>query len=183
MTFRSFIAVEIGEFSELARFSDELRRTDTPLKMVNLKNLHITLKFLGDIEESQVSGIEEVIRSAVSGIGPFTMKVEDTGAFPNLGRISVVWAGISGADPLGEIAGKIDAGLHDLGFKKEKRGFSPHVTIARVRGGRNKERLVAVIHKFEKVEFGQTAVDKIILKKSVLTPQGPIYSDVLAVDL
>jgi 2'-5' RNA ligase len=151
--------------------------------MVDLGNIHITLKFLGDTDEAVVPEIENIMKSAVAGIPPFMMQLKGAGAFLNLGRISVVWAGIEGAGNLGVIARKIDDGLKPLGFQPEKRAFSPHVTVARVKDGRNIRDLADVIRVWEAGEFGQVSVDRIILKKSVLTPQGPVYSDVAEVRL
>ena len=183
MSFRAFIAVEVPVSVELKDFSKAVKDTDAPLKIVNLANVHITLKFLGDIDEDLVPEIEQVIRDVVSGIEPFTMKLKSAGAFPNLNRISVIWAGMENADALGKIAGKIDSGLKPLGFEPEKRKFSPHVTIARVKGSKNKDKIVDVILQFSNTEFGEVPVSKIILKKSVLTPQGPIYSNIIEAKL
>ena len=183
MTFRAFIAVEVPDFPKLERFSKSVKGTDAPVKMVNLKNTHITLKFLGDIDESIVPGIEEVMKEAVSGIEPFTMKLKGAGAFPNLNRINVVWAGMENADALCEIANKINANLVPLGFEVERRKFSPHVTVARVRGDRNREILAFTIEQFQDIEFGEVPVNSIVLKKSVLTSKGPIYSDIVKIGL
>ncbi len=183
MTFRAFIAVEVPVSNELEQFSSAVKDTKAPLKMVNLAKVHITLKFLGDIDESLVPDIEKVIKYAVSGIQPFTMNLKGTGAFPNLNRISVIWAGMENAEALGEIARKIDSGLKPLGLKPEKRKFSPHVTVARVKSSKNKDRLVDTINEFQNTEFGEVPVNKIILKKSVLTPQGPIYSDIVVIHI
>lgn len=181
--FRAFIAVEVPVSQELEDFSRAVKDTGAFLKMVNLANVHITLKFLGDIDEKLVPEIEEIIKNAVSGIGPFTMKLKGSGAFPNLNRISVIWAGMENADALGEIARKIDSGLKPLGFQPEKRKFSPHVTVARVKSSKNKDKLVDIIKQFSNTEFGEVPVKRIILKKSVLTPQGPIYSDIVVIPL
>lgn len=183
MTFRAFIAIEVPVSQELQDFSRAVKGTGAFLKMVNLAKVHITLKFLGDTDESLVPEIEDIMKEAVSGIQPFTMKLKGAGAFPNLNRISVIWAGMENADALGEIARKIDGGLVTLGFQAEKRKFSPHVTVTRVKGSKNKDKLVDVINQFQHKEFGEVPVDKIILKKSVLTPQGPIYSDIVEIPL
>jgi 2'-5' RNA ligase len=95
----------------------------------------------------------------------------------------VVWAGMEGADQLGIISGKLNECLADLGFEPETRKFSPHITIARVKGGRNKEKVKQAILDYQNVEFGEQPVTSIKLKKSVLTPQGPVYSDVVEVRL
>ena len=183
MSFRAFIAVEVPVSVELEDFSKAVKDTDAPLKIVPLANIHITLKFLGDIDEGLVPEIENVIKNAITDIQPFTMKLKGAGAFPNLNRISVIWAGMENADALGEIAEKIDSGLKPLGFEPERRKFSPHVTIARVKDSKNKDKLVDVITLFQNTEFGEVPINKIILKKSVLTPQGPIYSDIVDIHI
>ena len=183
MAFRAFIAVEVPVSLELENFSRAVRDTNADLKMVNLVNVHLTLKFLGDIDKSLVPEIQAVMNHALAGIRPFSMKLRGTGAFPNLNRMSVIWAGMENADPLVTIAEKIDAGLKPLGFQPERRKYSPHVTIARVRAGRNRDRLVDVIARFSDTDFGAVPVSRILLKKSVLTPGGPIYSDIIGVEL
>jgi len=181
--FRGFIAVEVESSQRLEDFSRSVKATDAPLKMVNLDIIHVTLKFLGDTEEALIPEIEKVMKDATSGVEPFTVSIKGTGAFPNLNRISVVWAGMGNAEALGQIASKLNKGLEPLGFKPEKKRFSPHVTVARVKGGRNKDKVAEIIRSYEDEEFNEVEVNRIILKKSVLTPQGPIYSDVVEVKL
>ncbi|MCK4756918.1 MAG: RNA 2',3'-cyclic phosphodiesterase [Thermoplasmata archaeon] len=181
--FRAFIAIEIEPSHELRGFSSAIHNTGGQLKMVDLDNLHITLKFLGDTREEIVPEIKKIIAGSVEGRKPFVVKLTGAGAFPNLGKISVIWAGMKEADELARIASYIDEKTATLGFRREKRKFSAHITLARVRGGRNKDKLVDVIEQYKDEEFGTLAVDKIILKKSVLTPDGPIYSDVEIVEL
>ncbi len=181
--FRGFIAVEVASSRKLEEFSRAVKATHAPLKMVDLDNIHATLKFLGDTEEAHVPEIENIMKDAVSGISPFIINIKGSGAFPNLNRLSVVWAGMENAEPLGTIAEKLNAGLESLSFRPERRKFSPHITVARVKGGRNKEKLVETIQNYQDTEFAEVRVDRIILKKSVLTPQGPIYSDVVEVGL
>ncbi len=183
MPFRAFIAVEVPFSAELERYSKAVKSSGASVKMVDLRNTHITLKFLGDTDETLIPNIEDAMRSAISDISPFKMVLKGAGAFPDFKRISVVWAGLTDADSLGVIAKRIDECLKPLGFAPERRPFSPHVTIARVRDGRNIHELADVIHGWEASEFGEVPVESIILKKSVLTPQGPVYSDVSVVKL
>lgn len=180
---RAFVAVEIGRVPELLKFVKALRELDADLKFVRLDNLHITLKFLGDIDEDLVPEVESFMRKAVDGKSPFELDIRGTGAFPDLKRISVVWAGIDKAGPLVEIAEKLDTGLTFMGFRKERREFSPHITVARVRNTLDTIGLPDTIRRFEGREFGTFTVDKIVLKKSELTPRGPIYADVAVVEL
>lgn len=146
--------------------------------MVNLDILHMTLKFLGDTDEGLVGEVGEVVDRACQGVAPFQVSLEGSGAFPNMNHIKVVWIGLTGADPLKDIARALDEGMAPLGFSRERRPFRPHVTIARVKGGRNKEQLQAVLREHPNTAFGEQIVEAVVLKQSVLTPQGPIYTTI-----
>jgi 2'-5' RNA ligase len=183
MTFRAFIAVEVPFSEELEKFSKDIKASGANLKMVDLRNIHVTLKFLGDIEESLVPEVEKAMKDAVAGIPPFKARLLGTGAFPNIGRPTVIWAGLEHAEPLEVMARRLEEGLVPLGFEPEKRKFSPHVTVARVKDGRNKLELTEALSFWEEGDFGQVPVDQLILKKSVLRPEGPEYSDVTVVSL
>jgi 2'-5' RNA ligase len=181
MVFRAFIAVEVPFSAELEKFSIAVKGSGASVKIVDMANMHITLKFLGDIPEENVPAIENAIREAVAGIKSFRMRMKGAGAFPNLSRISVIWAGLEGADKLTVIAERLEKSLKPLGFEPEKRKFSPHVTVARTRHSPNLKELAEVILDWEQGDFGEVPVDRIILKKSVLRPEGPVYSDVSVV--
>lgn len=178
MGIRSFVAVECHDGSIHARFEEAqglLKGTGASIKLVEIENIHITLKFLGDIEDHQVEEVSRVIRDIT--FKPFEFTVEGIGVFPNLKRPTTIWAGIS--SEVGELANLfnlVNGGLAKLGFEKDRRRFHPHLTIARVRGGQNRDKLVDTLLGLEEMKFGKVKVDRIYLKKSVLTPKGPIYS-------
>ena len=178
MTFRAFISVDFPKLDTLRALTDELIRTGAPLKLVDLHQVHLTLKFLGETEEALVSKIEEAMRASVVGVTPFTVRLTGTGAFPNIRRMNVLWVGMVGGEPLVEVARRLDAGVEPLGFPREKKSFSPHVTIGRVKGGGGLDPLRRVVTDHAEDAFGEAYVDRIRLKKSVLTPQGPAYSTV-----
>jgi 2'-5' RNA ligase len=178
MSIRCFIAVECG-CDELAAKFREVRRmleaARADVKFVEPENIHLTLKFLGEIEHSLVEQVSKIVEGI--SFQPFTARIERVGVFPNLRRPRVVWAGITeGASQLEEIWGEIDGKLRELGFERERRRFSPHITIGRVRSGRNRDQLIHEISSLRDYVFGELHVDRIALKKSVLTPRGPIYS-------
>jgi 2'-5' RNA ligase len=178
MSIRCFVAVECGGDELAARFT-EVRRvleaTRADIKFVETENIHLTLKFLGEIEQSLVEQVSQVVEG--TSFQPFTARIERVGVFPNLRRPRVVWAGITeGASRLEEIWSEIDGKLSKLGFERERRRFSPHITIGRVRSGRNRDKLVHEISSLSDYVFGELHVDRVALKKSVLTPRGPIYS-------
>jgi 2'-5' RNA ligase len=181
--FRGFIAVDIDASSSVVEFGRDIRSSGANVKLVEPENVHITLKFLGDVEEDQVDDIEKAMRDSVKDIEPFKIKLIGTGVFPNQRNVKVIWVGVENGKYLEEIAGNIDERLSHLGFKKEKRGFSSHLTVARVKTARNKDALLKTIGNYADTEFGVQEVKSIKLKKSVLTPQGPIYSTVREVEL
>lgn len=178
MGIRTFVAVEYHDEYLHSRFEGaqgRLKETGASIKLVDVENIHITLKFLGDIEDYQVEEVSQVIRDIT--FEPFEFTVEGVGVFPNLKRPKTIWAGISsGVDELVNLFNVVNGGLAKLGFERENRRFHPHLTIARVRGGQNRDSLVDALLGLEEMEFGKVQVDRIYLKKSVLTPRGPIYS-------
>lgn len=178
MGIRSFIAVDCVDGKLLPKFIEvqgRLEATGARMKLVEPENIHLTVKFLGDIEDSQVDEISRVIEGI--SFEPFEFKVEGVGVFPNLRRPTTIWAGITeGVGELVEVVGRVNEGLFRLGFEKDRRRFQPHLTIARIRGGENRDRLVEELVHLEDYEFGIVRVDRVSLKKSVLTRCGPIYS-------
>ena len=174
--FRGFIAVDIIPTDDIIKFLNEINSLNADIKIVEPKNIHITLKFLGDTPEEEIEQIEEIIKNSVKGIDPFNIMLEGTGVFPNKGYIRVVWIGLKGLQYLVDIAKNVDEKIASLGFKKEKRDFSAHLTIGRVKSSKNKDVLLKKIEEYTDFNFGIQEVKSIKLKKSVLTPKGPIYT-------
>ncbi len=176
--FRGFIAIEINATSSILEFEKEIKKTGADIKLIEPQNIHITLKFLGDVDEILIDEIEQIMKDAVKEIKPFTMKLNGVGVFPNNNYVRVIWIGIKEAQILETIVKTIDEHLSKLGFKKEKRGFSSHLTIARVKSVKNKQRLLETIEKYMNVEFSIQEVKSIKLMKSDLTSAGPIYTTI-----
>ena len=174
--FRGFIAIDIDSFPKLVQFENEIRNLGANVKLVEPENIHITLKFLGDTNEEYADRIDEIMKDAVKNSNPFEIKLKGAGVFPNQNYIKVMWIGIENGEKIGKIASKIDEKISELGFEKERRRFSAHLTIARVKSAKNKEKLLELIEKYRDIEFGSLKVDTIKLKKSELTPKGPIYT-------
>ncbi|HEV8595576.1 MAG TPA: RNA 2',3'-cyclic phosphodiesterase [Thermoplasmata archaeon] len=183
MPFRAFISADLGAFPRIEAFAEALRDSGGQLKLVDLDLLHATLKFLGDTDEALVPEIVHVMETAVQGVAPVRVTLHGTGVFPSPSRITVVWVGLEGADALAGIAAKLNAGLPELGFPPENRRWLPHVTIARVKGGRNLDRVRAAVQTFADEAFGEATIDRIRLKRSVLKPEGPEYTTVADVPL
>jgi len=175
---RSFIAFDMESESIIKRIVDAqslLTKTGADLNLVEPKNIHITVRFLGNITMAMVEKIYEEMKK-VQFI-PFDVKIQGVGAFPNMRYPRVVWAGITeGADQLRSIFNQLEPRLRSLGFAPDPKGFSPHLTIARVKSGRNKAELVKCLIEYANYEFGVVHAACLRLKRSDLTPKGPIYS-------
>jgi len=175
---RSFIAFDMDSESVLKRIADAqnlLAKIGADMKLVEPKNIHITLRFLGNITPNTVEKIFEEMRKVQ--FTPFNVKIYGIGAFPNLRYPRVLWAGIiEGADQLRNIFNQLEPRLRGLGFAPDPKGFSPHLTIARVKSGRNKAELAKLIAENANYEFGIIRAECLRLKKSDLTPKGPVYS-------
>jgi 2'-5' RNA ligase len=176
-SFRGFIAVDIPANKKIQEIEKEIKQTNPNIKLVETENIHITLKFLGDVQETLIDNIEQIITSAIQGVQPFSVKLQHTGVFPNVNYIKIIWIGIYDNGILSTITSKLEDQLESLGFPKEQRGFSPHLTIGRVKTAEHKEKLLQIIRKYEQEEFGDLIIDRVLLKKSELTPKGPIYSN------
>lgn len=177
-TIRSFIAFDIENESVLKRISglqNLLTKTGADLKLVEPKNIHITLRFLGNITMLMAEKIFEEIKK--TRFTPFDVKLQGLGAFPNTRFPRVVWAGITeGSKELRDIFDQLEPRLRTLGFAPDLKGFSPHLTIARVKSGRGKGELAKFIENNAAYDFGIVRAECLRLKRSDLTPKGPIYS-------
>lgn len=183
MKFRAFVSVDIEPCEALASLLEALRRSGGDLKVVRPENLHVTLKFLGDTDESLVHDIVDRLRATVEDVPPFTLSLRGMGAFPSLTSIKVVWVGMDDGARLGMMAERLEESLSEMGFRRERRGFRPHLTVARARSGRGMGAVGDMVTANAAAEFGEYRVDHLVLKKSVLTPKGPIYSDIEKVPL
>jgi 2'-5' RNA ligase len=182
LSVRCFIAVEVDDPSTLdgiARAQSSLNTTGANLKLVERENIHLTLKFLGDVRAGRIPEVINVVSG--TNFEALRMALKGMGVFPSFRRPRVVWAGITeGVEELTSIFRELEPRLVELDFKPESRPFSPHITIARVRSGRNRDRLIEEVMALEDMIFGGFEVRHVKLKKSVLTPRGPIYTDLAA---
>jgi 2'-5' RNA ligase len=175
---RSFIAFDLNSEQVLKRLAEAqamLVKTEADLKAVEPQNIHVTMRFLGNITSETVDKIHEEMKKVP--FTPFGARLHGLGVFPDLRYPRVCWVGITeGADQLRGIFGQLEPRLRGLGFAPDPKGFSPHLTIARVRSGRNKAELAKFITENVDYDFGVIRADCLRLKKSDLTPRGPIYS-------
>jgi 2'-5' RNA ligase len=151
----------------------ELGRRVGGVKWVEVGNFHITLKFLGEIDESMSTVLSGSLRDATEKISSFTASLEGIGAFPSLSSPRVIWIGVEeGNSMVRKLQVEVDTELEGCGFQREKKPFHPHVTVGRVkRGARDIRKDVSEV----RCSFGSFSVDQICLFKSTLTRSGPIY--------
>jgi 2'-5' RNA ligase len=146
------------------------------LKWVERSNLHVTLKFLGEVREASAGKVERALGFA-GAPRAFTLAIRGTGAFPNTRVPRVVWAGICGGqDELASLARSAEAALLPYGFEREKRPFSPHITLARAREGQIASGLSEALAGPADRDFGRFIVEEYCLMRSELLPAGPMYT-------
>ncbi len=182
-TIRSFLAFDIEDHKILRRLAEVqgmLANSGADLKMVKPQNVHMTIRFLGDIDPHMVDSIYQVMKQV--SYTPFTVELVGLGAFPNPNYPRVVWVGIKkGVNELKDVFKQLEPRFRGLGFNPDTKGFSPHLTIARLRTGRNKARLGELVRELVDYEFGIVKVECLRLKKSDLNPRGPIYTNLCEV--
>lgn len=174
---RCFIAVDVDN-SLINPFLEELLEVGAALRPVKPENIHLTLRFLGEVPDDSIEGIKKAMDDSFSDFEPFETSLEGTGAFPSMNYMRVVWIGMKeNRERLIEMQKALDKNLIPLGFDPDKR-FHPHLTLARVKSQMGKGKLKAFLSKNQERSFGKLKVDSVKLKKSVLSPKGPTYSTV-----
>lgn len=176
---RTFIAIPLpAELREmLAGSSAKAKRACPELKSVNASNIHLTLKFLGEIEEQQIGVISDGIRSACEGIGPFRLTAQGGGVFPNVGRARVCWIGLHGdTEPLLSLARKVEDRMAGVGFAREARPFAAHLTLGRFKVSPNATAAAKMIEDLSAMKFAGFSCDRVILYMSELHPAGARYT-------
>jgi 2'-5' RNA ligase len=175
---RTFIAVEIGDDirKRVVALQERLRTSADDVRWVDPAGMHVTLVFLGEVDEREVMDVCRAVKAAAEREPPFTLAVAGIGAFPTTRRPKTVWAGITdGAEALQRIHGSLNEKLSDLGgYRKEERAYTPHLTLGRVNG--TGQALVAEFPKLMSWSGGQTKVDELVVFASELTREGPVYT-------
>ena len=181
---RSFIAIEISESvrDKIADLQEELKKYKEHISWTKPDNIHVTVKFLGDIEESKTKSIGESLTIATKELQPFNFFVKELGVFPNFRRPRVLWVGINNpGNELNNIHSKIEQQLNQLGFPEERKRLNPHLTIGRVKSQVSDR----FIERFKTARFDgdEVEVEEIILMESKLHPKGAIYTPLKKVRL
>jgi 2'-5' RNA ligase len=176
---RTFLAIDLGEEARarLISLQEELATIATDVNWVEPDNLHLTLLFLGEVQGREVLGICRTAQRAVAKLPVFNMKVEGAGAFPNARRPRTLWVGIgAGAEEVRAVHDAIEAPLlEEGGYRRETRGYVPHVTLGRVKGEQPDELATALV-KHQTWSAGEVTVYEVKVMTSELTRDGPVYT-------
>ncbi len=143
---RAFIAIDVPQDvkNHLGSVSDALASLDLDARLAPVSSIHLTLRFLGNVEESRVSGLGDAIRRCARQVPPFPLAVRTLGAFPTRRRPRIVWAGVTGDGGLERLHRVLGLELQKLGFDRERKKFRPHLTLLRLKSSRNRKAAVTL---------------------------------------
>lgn len=190
---RCFLAIDIEPdlVQKIEEVQEEFKQTNNNVKYVEKENLHFTLKFFGNITKNEIVNIKKAINTALTKVKSVSINnnhddtnqpknelaIEGIGTFPNKNYMKVLWIGTKNNNFLTNLQKGLDLEFEKLGFKKEK-NFKTHLTIGRIRNLNYKKEFKSKIEELQDIKIGTMNISKISLKKSELTPKGPIYSDI-----
>ena len=180
------MAVEITEDTrkKLMEFQEKLKKVDADVGWVAPENLHITLKFIGYIDDDKIDSVVTIIRDSVTHIKPFDLNYVGMGTFPTQKNPRVVFAqAIDTGGVLAKIHERLDNQLVALGVEHDDRRFEAHLTVGRTKTRRNVNKLLEGLQAYQGFQFGLEHVTQVVLMKSDLSPEGPHYTKLHSVDL
>jgi 2'-5' RNA ligase len=182
---RTFIAIELPDEikKQIEQVQAPLKKTNAYVSWVKPGNIHVTLKFLGEVPEEKLDQVFSSTEKAVEGTKRLTMSLKGMGAFPNLKRPRVIWVGAgSGEEEFSRLAKEIEREMEKIGFPREKRGFSAHFTIGRVKSPKNIEKLMQLVQASD-FQTEEIEVNEVVVMKSQLHPAGAIYTPLKKIPL
>ena len=176
---RTFVAVKISSAvcDCAAELIDELRHAPVDVKWVDPANMHLTIKFLGDVDSREIHEVCRAVEQSAGPLAPFELQVRGVGAFPNVRRPRTIWLGAAAGEPeLAALAERVESELHKIGFRREARRFHAHLTIGRVRhAAPGMAELSQLLAEYADFELGSTPVAEAIVFSSTLDRAGPTY--------
>lgn len=177
---RTFIAVDIGETvcARCEAMQETLGRSGADVKWVERENLHLTLLFLGEVDEREIHDVCRAVKDTCAGIARFHAAIQGVGCFPNPRRPKVIWAGVGeGKEEMVALHDSLEAPLLELGcYRREERKYTPHLTLGRVRGEDSTDRLAQALARQAEWKAGECEVGRVQVMASELRPEGPVYS-------
>jgi RNA 2',3'-cyclic 3'-phosphodiesterase len=183
---RGFIALELPGAVKafLSETASDLKKCRADVKWVRPEAMHLTLKFLGDVRGDLIPAIEHELQSVLSGQAAMDMRVTGLGAFPGLNKPRVIWAGLKDASGrLAPLAASLEKALEPLGFEAEKRSFSPHLTLGRVRSNAGLREMVEAVRQRMDAPGPKFVANRVVFFESVLKPSGAEYFPLSSFDL
>jgi 2'-5' RNA ligase len=177
---RTFIAIELpqGIRDRLVALQESLATAAPDVKWVEPENLHVTLLFLGEVDDRELPAVCRAVQDAVVGHTPFTLSVEGAGCFPNPRRPRTLWVGVGqGVQEVVAVHDAIEPALLALGcYRREERKYTPHVTLGRRRGEGPADALAKALARHQTWKAGEATVSEVHVMGSQLTPKGPLYT-------
>ncbi|MBY8996857.1 MAG: RNA 2',3'-cyclic phosphodiesterase [Candidatus Thorarchaeota archaeon] len=174
---RAFLSIDIEDQSLLSQIQNIQQKLDlnaAKMKIVKKENIHFTLHFFGDTLLTKLDQIQACLDGIV--IDPFEIEVVGVGSFPNKRRPRIIWIGVThNASKILNLKNEIDSSLMELGYQPEKRKYTPHATIARVRHVNDSKRIADNLESLANEVIGSMIITKIMMMKSTLTSSGPFY--------
>ncbi len=178
MAKRLFIAIKVkfdpDTYKAFHYIQDQLYREK--IKWVDVDNVHLTIKFLGDTDEDLIPEIKNALEDLTQGFNSTRLKMRSIGVFPNLQRPRVLWIGLEDNETVSQLAKSIDEAMTTLGYEPEQREFKPHITLGRIKFLRDRRTLQQLIDKYDGHYFQDIPVEEIILYESQLRREGPVYT-------
>lgn len=179
MGIRCFVAINLppelkGRLGELEA---QLKEARADVSWVKPESIHLTLKFLGEAEEERIPLIKRAIQEGLEGAGSLMLFLAGMGAFPNLRSPRVIWVGVGGEqEKLCQLQERLERAMETIGFAREGRPFSPHITLGRMRSGRGGPALMDLVSRMADLKVGTVRAESIELMQSRLHPAGAIYT-------
>jgi 2'-5' RNA ligase len=183
---RAFIAIELPpEIKQgITNVQEQLRSAGANAGWTRPEGIHLTLKFLGEVEESKIREIMQMLAGATRGTGKLNLEVTGVGAFPNVRTPRVLWLGVTGdVEKLGSLQVSVENAMTGLGFEREERKFSPHLTLARIKFPKPRDNWQQKIESVRDVKLGGFEADHVSLMKSELKREGAVYTEVGRIEL
>ncbi len=186
---RAFIAIEIPhEVQQTIHKATAVLRGELGacVRWVPVENIHLTLKFLGDVSPAQVDMLASILRAKADSVPAFDIHVGRLGSFPNMKRARVLWVGVQAPAGMQKLSRGVESACARLGYESESRGFSPHLTLGRVRQDATPQDAEKIRHALERLtidSLGTARVDSVHLFKSDLKPSGAVYTKLFSAPL
>lgn len=174
---RVFIAINLNLNSDFMEFRNKVQKqlNSSRVKWVEIQNIHLTLKFIGEIQEFYLNTMVMLLKNAANQCTPFKIQLSSCGTFSKEQNPSVVWVGIEKSKTLNNLQSLMEAQLTELGIERERREYNPHLTLGRIKHYDKRDNLNDLLASYQQKSFGEQNVNEFYLYQSILTQTGPKY--------